>query len=179
MLTSGHCGNATWYSYNYAGITGNSGSNLFQSSNVDSQVLYGQSYTNQTWVGSAAGTSTLPASGYVGLPSVVNGGQYLFSGGASGQGTVTVYSVPNAGNTYNCFSSSLGTACHLIKFSTPDSICYRGDSGAPVTLYSPGTGSLVAVGVHTAGGGLAPGYRDCRATSIHTIVYAYGGATIG
>lgn len=80
MLTAGHCGNSTWYSYNYAGVTGNSGSNLIQSNNVDSRVLYGQSYTNQTWLGSPAGSSTLPVSGYVGLPNVVIGGKYLFSG---------------------------------------------------------------------------------------------------
>jgi hypothetical protein len=177
LLTAAHCDDPNWYSYNQGTFAGTIASSL-ASANVDAQVLTGSGagYSRQIWVGGAAGSGTLPGQNYVPASSVSVGGQYLFSGGESGQGTISIFAKPSP---TNCFSQGGYTACQLYKGLSSDPICVGGDSGSPAALYDPGTGKLAALGVHSAGGPDGNGNRVCFETSAEVIVYLYGGATIG
>lgn len=183
LLTAGHCGSQssvnTWRSPNGNVVAGRTGSWNFFPYGFDIRLLYGETYSNQIWVGNATGTGLLTGTGYVGVGSVRIGGSYLHSGAVWGQAHLSITQIAGPST---CFTDSLGTTCYLHRANGTGSnnVCRAGDSGAPWGLYDPSRARIAALAVHAIGpteSGAQP--RLCRGTSVHHLIVALGGGTVG
>jgi hypothetical protein len=174
-LTADHCTNST-FTTQTGSVLGVGGYSL-KSTGLDAQVLYGQTYSDHIWVGGVSTSSHRLASGiYPDWTLVPNVDSLLISGSYSGQGTlaVTGTSTPSS-----CVTTGWGTACWIIPTQAPGGLCISGDSGGPAGVWDQANNKMIPAGIVKATMGSQTASHICYLTSVATIAYAYGGATIG
>lgn len=175
ILTADHCGYTNFYSGNgnWMGTPGYSQI----SAAVDAMVLAGSTYSNRVWLGPVTPTSSLPAYGTYPVWTLTPNNSYLLVSGAfSGQGTLTYTGSPSANG---CLTISGKYLCALSQTVAPPNICIPGDSGGPVSVYDAANSRLIPTSIVTAGGSNTSVSHQCFVTSVASIAYNYGGATIG